>query len=183
MREIDWKNEYCDEAGEIYLRPMTYDDAETFVNWRNSDDIKKFFIYREKFTKEGQIEWMKNNIDTGKAASMIVSLKGNDRPIGCVYFLGIDRVHKKAEYGVLIGEADARGKGYGTKIAKLMLKFGFKELSLHRICLRALEGNDRAIKSYENAGFRREGFLRDDVCIDGEFRNVVWMAALSEDFE
>ena len=183
MSNTDWKKEYCDEHGVIYIRPMTYDDAETFVNWRNSDAIKKFFIYREKFTTEGQIEWMKNNIDTGKAQSMIVCLTENDRPIGCVYFLNIDKVHKKAEYGVLIGEADARGKGYGTKIAKIMLRYGFHALGLHRIYLRALEGNDRAVRTYENAGFRREGFLRGDVCIDGEFRNVIWMAALAEDFE
>ncbi len=179
MRDIDWKNEYTDEEGKIYLRPMTYDDAETFVKWRNSDSVKKFFIYREKFTKEGQIAWMKNNVDTGKAVQMIVAMKDTDRPIGCVYFLAVDRTHNKAEYGVLIGEDDARGKGYGTKIAKLMLRFGFKELGLHRIYLRALEGNDRAIKSYENAGFKKEGFLTDDVLIDGEYRNVVWMAAVN----
>ncbi len=175
----DWKNKYSDEDGQIYIRPMTYDDAETFVRWRNSDAVKKYFIYREKFTREGQIAWMKNNVDTGRAAQMIVALVSDDRPIGCVYFLNIDRTHNKAEYGVLIGETDARGKGYGTKIAKLMLKFGFEDLGLHRIYLRALEGNDRAIRSYENAGFKKEGLLADDVLIDGEYVNVVWMAAIN----
>ncbi|MCR4618683.1 MAG: GNAT family N-acetyltransferase [Lachnospiraceae bacterium] len=200
MREIDWKNEYSDEEGIIYLRPMTYDDAETYVNWRNSESVNKYFIYRGKFTVEGQKNWIRDNLETGKAASMMVCLTGKrfedaaegadenegaelqstaDRAIGNVYLLNIDNINKKAEYGVMIGDESIRGKGLGTKIAKLMLKYAFDGLGLHRVYLRALEGNDRAVKSYMNAGFKKEGFLVDDVCIDGEFKSVTWMAAVS----
>ena len=61
-----------------------------------------------------------------------------------------------------------------------MLRYGFEELGLHRIYLRAIEGNERAVKSYENAGFVKEGFLRDDVVIDGKYVSVTWMAAINE---
>ena len=49
----------------------------------------------------------------------------------------------------------------------------------------AFEGEDvrgdtiEAIRSYEKAGFRREGLLRDDVCIEGDYRDIVWMAAVN----
>ena len=36
----------------------------------------------------------------------------------------------------------------------------------------------RSIRSYEKAGFRREGLLRDDVCIEGKYRDILWMAAV-----
>ena len=117
---------------------------------------------------------------------MMICLMGEDdlsepgKPIGNVYLLNIDKENSKAEYGIMLGDEAARGKGIGTKAAKLMLKFAFEELGLHRVYLRALEENDRAIKSYENAGFVKEGILKDDVCIDGWYRNIVWMAAVKK---
>lgn len=179
LRAIDWKKEFSDKEKKIYIRPMTYGDVPDFVRWRNSEEVRKFYIYRGVFTVESQTAWMKANIDTGRAASMIVCEEENDRPIGCVYLQNIDKTHNKAEYGVLIGEEDARGHGYGARIAGLMLKFAFEELKLHRVYLRALEGNERAIKGYVDAGFEKEGFLKDDVFIDGEYRNVIWMAAVN----
>ena len=37
----------------------------------------------------------------------------------------------------------------------------------------------QAIRSYEKAGFVREAYLHDDVCIDGKFRDIVLMAKLN----
>lgn len=183
MNDMFDVEKYTDEDGEIYIRPMTYEDIDDIVRWRNSDEVKKFFIYRGTFTHENQVEWMKNHVETGEVAQMIICSKssmnnGTDRKLGCVYIRDIDLKNKKGEYGVFIGEDDARGRGIGTKAAKLMLKFGFEELGLHRVYLRVLEGNERAVRSYEQAGFSKEGFLKDDVFVDGEYLSVTWMAAV-----
>ena len=45
----------------------------------------------------------------------------------------IDRRHRSAEFGVLIGEAIWRGKGYGAETASPMLDIGFTALGLHSI--------------------------------------------------
>lgn len=99
--------------------------------------------------------------------------------LGSVYIRDIDRTHHKAEYGIFIGEPDARGRGIGTAAAKLMLRYCFEEEKLHRVYLRAFADNLQAVRSYEKAGFVREGLLREDVCIDGEYRDIIWMAALN----
>ena len=178
--ELDlWKSKYTDISNEIYIRPMEEADVDKWVTWRNSDMVKNYYIYRGEFTRQSQLEWMKANADTGKACLMIICLTDNDRPVGCVQIKDIDRVHNKGEYGIFIGEADAQGKGYGNEAAKMMLRYGFEELSLHRIYLEAIEGNERAIKSYENAGFIKEGVLKDNVLIDGSYRNIVWMGAIN----
>jgi len=176
-------NEYMDEDGDIYICPMTYEDIDDIVRWRNSDEVKKYFIYRGEFNHDNQVAWLKNHVETGEVAQMIIYEKKseygeNDRKVGCVYIRDIDKKNNKGEYGVFIGEADARGRGIGTKVAKLMLRYGFEKLGLHRIYLRVLEGNERAVKSYEHAGFEKEGFLKDDVFVDGEYLSVTWMAAL-----
>lgn len=174
-------NKYIDDDGEIYIRPMTYDDIDDIVRWRNSDAVRQYFIYRGDFTHDNQIDWMKNHVETGEVAQMIIcrrSSESEDRKLGCVYIRDIDKKNLKGEYGIFIGEDDARGCGVGTKAAKLMLRYAFEELGLHRIYLRVLEGNERAVRSYEKAGFVKEGFLKDDVFVDGEFLSVTWMAAV-----
>ena len=141
---------YRDTGAGIYLRLMTREDTDRIVAWRNGDVVQ-----------------------------MIICDLANDKPLGSVYIRDIDRHHNKAEYGIFIGEADARGRGVGTAAAKLMLRYCFEEEQLHRVYLRALSENGQAIRSYEKAGFRREGLLRDDVCIEGDYRDIVWMAAVN----
>lgn len=170
---------YQDEKAGIYLRLMTHEDTDLIVAWRNSDAVRRNFIYQELFTREGHENWIRTQVDTGRVVQTIICDITTDKPLGSVYIRDIDRQHNKAEYGIFIGEADARGRGVGTAAAKLMLRFCFEEVGLHRVYLRAFAENMQAIGSYEKAGFVREGLLKDDVCIDGEYRDIVWMAAVA----
>nr|WP_300680235.1 GNAT family protein [uncultured Acetatifactor sp.] len=171
--------QYIDRGVGIYLRLMTREDTDLIVAWRNSDDVRKNFIYQEPFTRQGHEDWIRNMVEKGKVVQDIICDLASDRPLGSVYIRDIDRQHNKAEYGIFIGEAHARGRGIGTAAAKLMLRYCFAEEKLHRIYLRALAGNERAIRSYEKAGFRKEACLKDDVRIDGKFCDIIWMAAIS----
>lgn len=165
----------------IYLRPMTHGDTDLIVAWRNSEEVRRNFIYQDLFTREGHENWIKNMVETGKVIQMIICDLYGDTPLGSVYIRDIDRQHSKAEYGIFIGEKSARGRGVGTAAARLMLDYCFYEEKLHRIYLRAFASNLQAVRSYEKAGFIREGLLREDACIDGQYRDIVWMAALNPD--
>lgn len=171
--------DYRDEQAGIYLRLMTYDDTDLIVKWRNSDAVRKNFIYQELLTREGHEKWIRTRVETGEVVQTIICDIATDRPLGSVYIRDIDKQHKKAEYGIFIGEADARGRGIGTAAAKLMLRFCFEEMELHRVYLRALSGNEQAVRSYEKAGFVKEGLLKEDVCINGKYIDIVWMAAIN----
>ena len=95
----------------------------------------------------------------------------------------IDETHRKAEYGIFIGEREALSKGYGTEAAKLMIRYAFEERKLHKLMLRVLAGNDRAKKSYENAGFVQEAYLKDDVYLEDGYRDVILMAVINPEKE
>jgi RimJ/RimL family protein N-acetyltransferase len=56
--------------------------------------------------------------------------------------------------------------------------FGFRDLNLHRISLQVFATNKRAITTYERAGFRHEGTMRQAAFIDGRFVDVVVMGIL-----
>lgn len=169
------------DDGRIYLRLMTREDTDNIIKWRNSDEVRSRFIYQKLFTKESHEKWIETMIETGKVVQMIIVRSEDERPIGSVYVRDIDMEHKKAEYGIFIGETDCMGKGYGTEAAELMVQYAFEYLGLHKIMLRVFAENERAIKSYEKAGFVKEAYLKDDVCVQGKYRDIVLMAIFNEE--
>lgn len=175
-----------EESG-IFLRPMTEDDTDRIIRWRNSEAVRTNFIYRELFTRQSQKQWMETMVKTGRVAQMIICVRAGlnekereEKPVGSVYIRDIDHIHHKGEFGIFIGEEEARGRGIGTVTAKLMIRYAFEELGLHKLFLRVFADNTRALNSYERAGFEREAYLKDDVCIDGNYRDIVLMAVINE---
>ncbi len=173
---------YSDRDAGIYLRLMDWGDTDKIVAWRNSEAVRSRFLYREPFTRQGHENWIRSMIETGKVVQTIICDLETDYPLGSVYIRDIDRQNKKAEYGIFIGEESARGRGVGTAAARLMLRYCFQEEKLHRVFLRVLSDNARAIRSYEKAGFRREAYLRESVFLDGEYRDIVLMGILEQDY-
>lgn len=155
---------------------MNGSDTEKIVEWRNNPRVRNNFIYQKPFTKEGHENWIRTMVDTGKVVQFIIEDLVDGQPVGSVYFRDIDTEHQKAEYGIFIGEDSAVGKGFGSEAAELAVAYGFEELNLHKIFLRAFSDNGAAIRSYEKAGFVQEGYFKDEVQIDGQFRDLVFMA-------
>lgn len=173
------ENQWIRRGEQVCLRMMTEEDTDLIVSFRNKDFVRERFIYQKPFTREGHLQWIKTQVKTGRVVQMMICLAEDGYPVGSVYFRDIDREHRKAEYGIFIGEETALGKGIGTETAHLALDYAFHELSLHRVMLRVLSDNDRARKSYAHAGFVEEAYLHDDVFLQGRFRDVVLMAALN----
>ena len=163
----------------VYLRPITYEDTELIVKWRNQENVIKYFFYRGEFTKESHERWIKERIEKGEVVQFMVCMKDDDRPLGCTYIRDIDYENKKAEYGVFIGEEDARGHGIGKEILKLTVDYAFKELKLHRIYARVRETNMPSLYSFLHCGFEKEALLKDSVFCDGEYINVVILGILN----
>ena len=165
----------------VYLRPICEADTDMVLGWRNSDAVKKYFIFRGEITREQHLSWLHDKVEKGIVAQFIICTAETDTPVGSVYLQNIDPVHKNAEFGIFIGEACALGKGYGTEAASLIVAHGFDALGLHKIYLRVLTDNERAIASYIHAGFAVEGVMKDEIFVDGAFRDVTRMALLKEE--
>ena len=167
-------------TNEVTIRPITYDDTEDIIRWRNSDFVRSRFIDQRLCTKESHEYWLKNFVETGKVAQFIILLDG--KGVGSVYLRDIDPDERSAEYGIFIGEESARGKGVGTKSARLILEYAFCELKLEKIFLRVYKDNAGAVKSYEKAGFVSNGKI-ENIEVNGEKRDVIFMELEKKDFE
>ena len=73
------------------------------------------------------------------------------------------------------------GGGGGKRSIEKLLKIAFKDEKLHKIYLRVLPENKRAIRCYENVGFKTEGYLKDSVLIEGKYHDIMLMAIIAPD--
>lgn len=169
------------EGKQVRLRRILIEDTRLIVEWRNNPRVSQMFVFREKFTTEMHLHWMETKVASGQVIQYIIEEKVSGKPIGSVYFSDVNHIYRSAEYGIFIGENEAVGKGYGSETAKLFIDYAFKKLNFHRISLRVLEENQIAYKSYISAGFKKEGVFRDMVFLDGEYKNVVFMAIIESD--
>lgn len=167
----------------VFLRKMEKQDTDRIIRWRNSDFVRCHFIYQKPFTREGHEQWIETMIETGKAVQFIICEVETGNAVGSVYLRDIDMAHKKAEYGIFIGEREALGRGYGTEAARLMIQYGFETLHLHKIMLRVLADNTAARRSYEKAGFHQEAYLRDEVYLENQYKDVILMARINGEKE
>lgn len=141
------------EGSKIYLRPMTVEDTDDIIRWRDKEYVRENFIYRGEFTREIHLNWIKTKVEPGEVIQFIIVLKDNDRSIGSVYLRDIDYDNGEAEYGIFIGEEDSLNKGIGSETCRLIVEYVKDVLKLKRLFLRLYKDNIGARKSYENAGF------------------------------
>ena len=65
---------------------------------------------------------------------------------------------------------------------RLLLGYAFVALGLHRVSLRVIAYNERAIRCYLACGFREEGHERESAFVAGQWHDEVIMGVLASDF-
>jgi RimJ/RimL family protein N-acetyltransferase len=106
-----------------------------------------------------------------------------DKHIGITGIHSISWIARSGEFRVLIGEKEYWGKGYGTETTQLMVAYGFEILNLHKVWLGVNSDHVGAIRTYERAGFAREGELRDEIYRNSRYYNAVRMSILRDEYQ
>ncbi len=168
----------------LYLRPAERADLPLFVRWFADAETARHLAVRAPFSLAMEAKWFDGMVERqGKSDYHFVAcLVADGRPIGTVGLHGLDLENGKAEFGISIGEKDEWNKGYGTEALHAICDFGFGVLRLERIHLDVYEGNARAIRSYEKAGFRHEGRRRRAHFGEGRHSDVLVMALLRDEW-
>jgi RimJ/RimL family protein N-acetyltransferase len=168
----------------IYLRPLDAEaDLERCLRWINDPEILATLGRRHPTGRSTEQEWLQGQYKSDAHMNLAIVVKDGDRHIGNCGFNEIDYVNRFAVFGILIGEKDAWGHGYGPEAARLILKHGFAELGLHRIGLDVYSHNARALRAYEKAGFVREGVLRESYFRNGVYHDTIVMSVLESEWD
>lgn len=130
------------------------------------------------FTRENAVMWH-DSIATHPAAWVI---EGEGRAIGEILITNPVDTDLRASLAIGILDPAMLGKGLGTEAISAVAGFCFGDLGLHRLSIRVLAYNERAIRSYEKVGFVREGVERESARIGDCFEDDVLMGLLARDF-
>lgn len=135
-------------------------------------------------SSKAALKWMEKEVDEMSPATYFFSIRtlADDKLIGELELDIVNWPGGDAFVGLGIGEAEYWGKGYGTDVMNVLLRFAFTEVNLRRVTLTVFEYNPRAIRSYEKAGFRHEGRIRKILNKEGERWDVLCMGILREEW-
>ncbi len=165
--------------------PNADKDAETIAQWSRDDEYSRLLdtaparFYLTADIKEEMAKW------EGKLDNLIFTIRtlSDDRLIGFVELDGIQWANGDSFLGIGIGDRDYRGKGYGTDAMRVVERYAFTELNLHRLSLNVFGYNTRALRSYEKAGFSVEGRAREVLNRDGRRWDLIFMGILKSEWE
>ncbi|CAA9551770.1 MAG: Ribosomal-protein-S5p-alanine acetyltransferase [uncultured Thermomicrobiales bacterium] len=104
------------------------------------------------------------------------------RGIGVARLTHVDEASRRMDYAIGILAPDLWNQGLGTEATRLVLRFAFDELRLHRVGLLVLDINERAQAMYEKCGFVREGVVREGVLVGDEWHSDVTMSILEAEY-
>ena len=166
----------------VGLGPLRRELAPVFQRWVNDVRVHRTLALPGlPMSLEAEMAFVEDALKSEDAIFTIYELE-TMRPIGNTGLHAINHADGTATFGIVIGEPDVWGKGYGTETTRLMVGYGFDVLGLHHIRLDVYASNERAWRAYERAGFKRAGMLRQAKRIGRERHDVIIMEALADEF-
>ena len=167
----------------IRLRGMGHDDIPAYRRWLHNAAATYFMESGWKPVGDAEMEALYRQA-TEQSDTVVFIIE--DRATGeavrsCGLYL-IQWICRRAEFRILIGEDGGRDRGLGSEAAGMVVDYGFATLNLETINLGVNAESLRAIRSYEKAGFVREGIRRKLIYRNGRYYDALMMSVLREEW-
>jgi ribosomal-protein-alanine N-acetyltransferase len=164
------------EGKNVNLRVMEREDLPLFAEWINNLDFWGEFEGVPQMSR-ADVEKMYANLNPEgkwffvekKDGSKVGSI--NHRPVGKAQELGSDMLPSE------------RGKGYCSEAAMIMVDYLFLTKDLVRIQAHADTENVASQRVLEKVGFRKEGIVRKQSFVRGEWRDTFLYSILREEWK
>lgn len=166
----------------VALGPLRQELLPLYWRWINDPTVMRGVGAYRPLTTDQERAWYDAQQDDEGTMNFTIYELPDHRPVGTTALAHIDLRHGTAEFGILIGEPDARGRGYGTEATRLVLRHAFDAVGLHSVVLGVYSFNEVAIRAYRRAGFREIGRRREAHLLDGRRWDEVWMECLAPEF-
>jgi len=165
----------------VYLSPISMENIDTFMEWLNDPEVIWFTTFHSQIMSLLQEKEALENLIKGGTSFSILTQDG-DKVIGNCGLFRTNETNRTAEIGIMIGDKDYWGKGYGSEALQLLLKFGFENRNFNSISLHVFSFNERAIACYEKVGFKRQGTCREAVIRGNRKYDLIYMDILASEY-
>ena len=162
---------------------ISSDITQQYIDWLNDFEVNKYlelrYMNHDKNTVKDFVDACRNRESEFLFG---IFLKGSMKHIGNIKLGPINKHHKRADIGLIIGDKDCWGKGFAKEVISMISQFGFNQLKLAKLSAGCYENNIGSKKAFEKSGYQIEGFFRNHVkLING--REGIWkMGCLASDF-
>ena len=171
-------------GNKVRLREYRKDDAKQAQDYINDPEVKRLLNPGIPFlnTFEDEEKWIEGLSAKKENYSFAIETLEDSKYIGGCGINDIDWKNSVIVVGIFIGDKNYWSKGYGTDAMKVLIKFIFEQMNIHKIKLNVYSFNERAIRSYVKCGFKHEGTLRKEIFRDGKYYDEIVMGLLSEEY-
>ena len=168
----------------VRLRAVEPEDAENAFRWMNDREVARNLTARYPFSLESEREWVKGAgkpLDFANARFAVETKDGVH--IGHCGLHNASAENRRAELGIMIGEKEYWGRGFGTDTMLTLLRFAFEQMNLHKVTLGVFEFNERGRVMYTKLGFVEEGRFREDLFQAGRYWDLIRLSILRREYE
>jgi RimJ/RimL family protein N-acetyltransferase len=161
---------------DITLRAIEESDLEIIREMMNDPEIENMTGgYSFPISEYRQKKWFENLSYNDKELRTIIETKEHGA-IGLAMLTDIDWKNRTAQSSSKIATSvNLRGKGFGTKARKALVKYAFEQLNLSLIYSHIIEYNEASQRVSEKCGYKKDGVLRNRIYKNGKYHDlVVW---------
>ncbi len=168
----------------VTLSAIQRDYLPCYVEWLNDWEVRRFLAATlpHPYTMQDEEEWFNRQREERDARHFAILTRAECRLIGNCGLHQIDWSSHHATLGIFIGDKNFWGRGFGTDATRVLLRYGFEEVNLHRIELQVFSFNQRAIRVYDKCGFKLEGVRRQVLFREGQWHDEHIMAVLRDEW-
>ncbi len=175
------------EGEHVRLRKLERSDLPLLHRWLNDADLMSWARFSpDHMTSLDAVEKEYERELTGEErdrTTFVIEERATGKPIGWTVVRTWDRKHVNANVGIGLGEKDTWGRGYGTEAMRLLLQVVFDQWGWHRAELWTLAENERAVRSFEKCGFRKEGLMKESAYYHGAYHDILHMGQLKSEWD
>ncbi len=166
----------------LYLRKLEWSDLEgDYFNWLNDETVTRFLTYGvSPHTRERMEAYYRDVALSNDNILLAVIDKDSDKHIGNTRLGPIDRVKKTAPVGIMIGNREFWGKGYGAEAIRLTAEYAFRMLDLNEVTAGVTIINYGSLHAFQKAGFKIEGKTGEKFRLDGEYYDNYYLRKIRE---
>lgn len=150
--------------------------SQKIVDWINDEEVNKYFSLYQPITIQSLDKVIDRFSTSSNEIGFIIELIDSKKPIGIIEIRDIDYVSRTCEIEFAIGEKSLWEKGYGTKAFKLLDKYLFNDLHMHRVYLHTMQNNIGMKKLALKFNYSVEGVHIDGIFKNGQYFNELVMA-------
>lgn len=166
----------------IRLRRLELTDAEPMLEWMLEPSIYEKMQYDPaKQSLEGCRRYIENSWTDRVNIHCAITNEKNEY-LGTVSLKHVDMQNRNAEFAIAL-HPKAMGKGISKEALRLIMRKAFEELGLNKVYLYVRRDNERAVAFYKKCNLEYEGCFREQLYVNGTYKDLCWYALRKESYE